>query len=190
VKQEETSGRVVLNLPARLESLLFVADSPVPIGRLAEAVQATPAQVDQALSVLEETWAGRGLRLQRSGRSVQLVTAPQAAGLIERFLGLEARRSLSRAALETLSIIAYQQPITRPEVDAVRGVNSDSVMRRLASLGLIEETGRAPSVGRPVLYATSFEFLQHFGLSSLSELPALESVANDEAEESEALEEE
>jgi segregation and condensation protein B len=177
VKQADRGDRAVLGLAARLESLLFVADSPVPVSRLAEAVQATHAQVDQALAELEQEWGTRGLRLQRAGRSVQMVTAPEAAPLIERFLGLESRRSLSRAALEVLAIVAYQQPITRPEIDALRGVNSDSVLRTLLGLGLIEEAGRAATVGRPVLYATSFEFLQHFGLGSLSELPPLESVS-------------
>jgi segregation and condensation protein B len=185
VKKADSAEHRVLGLAAKLESLLFVADEPVPVGRLAEAVQTTPGQVDQALAELEETWEGRGLSLQRAGGAVQMVTAPEAASIIERFLGLEARRSLSRAALETLAIVAYEQPITRPEIDSVRGVNSDSVIRTLLSLGLIEEAGRAPTVGRPVLYVTSFDFLQHFGLGSLADLPPLDTVSVEEGSEDE-----
>jgi segregation and condensation protein B len=163
------------SLAALVESLLFVADSPASVGRLAEALEVTPGQVEQALGELDSTCAGRGLRLQRAGSRVQLITVPEAAPSVERFLGLEARTHLSRAALETLAIIAYRQPISRPEVETIRGVNSDSVLRTLLSVGLIEEVGRAQTVGRPILYGTTFEFLQHFGLRSLEELPPLES---------------
>jgi len=113
------------------------------------------------------------LRLQRHAGRVQLTTAPEAAELIERFLGLEATSRLSRAALETLAIIAYQQPVTRPQVDAVRGVNSEGVMKSLLGKGLVQEVGRTEGPGRPILYGTSLEFLQHFGLNSLMELPPL-----------------
>lgn len=168
------------SLVALVESLLFVADSPVSIGRLAEALEVTTGQVEQALGELDAVYTGRGLRLQRAGSRVQLVTAPEAAPSVERFLGLEARTHLSRAALETLAIIAYRQPISRPEIEAIRGVNSDSVLRTLLSVGLIEEVGRAQTVGRPILYGTTFEFLQHFGLRGLDELPPLESPAEGE----------
>jgi len=164
----------ILSVVAQVESLLFVADSPVSVARLAEALEITSAQVERALSDLADVYAGRGLRLQRAGSLVQIVTAPEVAPHIERFLGLEARAQLSRAALETLAIIAYRQPITRPEIEAIRGVSSDSVLRTLLSVGLVEEIGRAPTVGRPILYGTTFEFLQHFGLSSLEELPPLD----------------
>jgi len=164
----------VLSIAAQVESLLFVADGPVSVGRLAEALEVTPGRIERALSDLESTYIGRGLCLQRAGNRVQLVTAPTAAPCIERFLGLEVRTRLSRAALETLAIVAYRQPITRPEIEAIRGVSSDSVLRTLLSVGLIEEVGRAPTVGRPILYGTTFEFLQHFGLSSLDDLPPLD----------------
>jgi len=171
-------GDGLLSLAAQVESLLFVADGPVSIGRLAEALEVTPARVERALDGLEATYAGRGLRLQRAGNRVQFVTAPGAALCVERFLGLERRTRLSRAALETLAIIAYRQPITRPEIEAIRGVGSDSVLRTLLSVGLIEGVGRAPTVGRPILYGTTFEFLQHFGLRGLDELPPLEELSN------------
>jgi segregation and condensation protein B len=163
-----------VSVAAQVESLLFVADAPVSVGRLAEALEVTPGQVERALADLEAAYTGRGLRLQRAGSRVQLVTAPEAAPSVERFLGLEARTRLSQAALETLAIIAYRQPITRPEIEIIRGVNSDSVLRTLLRLGLIEDVGRAPTVGRPILYSTTFEFLQHFGLQELDDLPSLD----------------
>ncbi|MEA3338902.1 MAG: SMC-Scp complex subunit ScpB [Chloroflexota bacterium] len=183
MKEKTTSGKGILSIAARVESLLFVADAPVSTGRLAKALEATEGQVESALSELETAYAERGLRLQRIGNHLQLTTAPEAAPYIERFMGLEARTTLSRAALEALGIVAYRQPITRPEIDAIRGVNSDSVLRTLLRAGVIEEVGRAPTVGRPILYGTTFEFLQHFGLRGLNELPPLDALpAGDEEE--------
>lgn len=158
----------------RLEAMLFVAAEPVAPTQLAAALETTTTEVEQGLRALEESLAARGLRVQRHAGRVQLTTAPEFAALIERFLGLEATTRLSRAALETLSIIAYQQPVTRPQVDAVRGVNSDGMMKSLLSKGLIQETGRADGPGRPILYSTTPEFLQHFGINSIQDLPPLE----------------
>lgn len=172
-------GDGLLSLEAQVESLLFVADEPVSVGRLAEALEVTPGQVENALGELGTSYAGRGLRLQRAGSRVQLITAPEAACYVEKFLGLEARTRLSRAALEALAVIVYRQPITRPELEAIRGVSCDSVLRTLLSVGLIEEVGRAPTVGRPILYGTTFDFLQHFGLGGLEELPPLDEVPVD-----------
>jgi segregation and condensation protein B len=166
-----------ISLAALLEGLLFVADGPVALSRMAAALEVTPEAVQVLLKELEESYTGRGLRLQWSGgNTVQLTTAPTAAPVIERFLGLETSGRLSAAALEALAIIAYRQPITRPEVDAIRGVNSDGVIRTLVSKGLIEEVGRKEAPGRPILYGTTPAFLQHFGLVSLDELPELEHV--------------
>jgi len=178
--EKDGATQPILSLEAAVEALLFVADAPVSVGRLAEALQVTPGQVERALDDLEVTYAARGLRLQRASSRVQLITAPTLAPSIERFLGLDVRTRLSRAALETLAIIAYRQPITRPEIESIRGVGSDSVLRTLVSHGLIDEVGRAPTVGHPILYGTTFEFLQHFGLRSLEEMPPLEEVAADE----------
>lgn len=158
----------------RLEALLFVAAEPALPAQLAAALETTTTEVEQGLRALEEALAARGLRLQRHAGRVQLTTAPEFAGLVERFLGLEATTRLSRAALETLAIIAYQQPVTRPQVDAVRGVNSDGMMKSLLAKGLIQETGRADGPGRPILYSTTPEFLQHFGINSVRDLPVLE----------------
>ena len=110
---------------------------------------------------------------------MQLTTASETAGLIERFLGLEATTHLSRVALETLAIIAYQQPVTRPQVDSIRGVNSDSMLKSLLSKGLIFESGRTDGPGRPILYSTTPEFLQHFGINSIADLPPLNLVGED-----------
>src|SRR5947207_7824163 len=168
-----TDSNGALSLEALVESLLFVADEPVPVAQLASALEAPPREVEAALATLAETYAKRGLRLQRSKDKVQLTTAPAAAEKVQRFLGLAASAPLTRAALETLAIVAYQQPVTRPQIEAVRGVNSDSVLKNLLSKGLIEESGRSEGPGRPVLYATTPEFLQHFGLTALTELPPL-----------------
>ena len=150
-----------LSLIAKLEGLLFVAAEPVLLTQLGAVLELTPAKMDD-------------VRIQTHRGRVQLTTAPELAPLIETFLGLDATSKLSPAALEALSVIAYQQPVTRPQVDAVRGVNSDGVMRSLLTKGLIQESGRADGPGRPILYGTTPEFLQHFGLSSLAELPSLD----------------
>jgi len=165
-----------VELLALVEALLFVADEPASVNRLAEALEATTTQVERALEELEASLEERGLRLQWVGSRVQMVTAPQAADAVERFLGLGGRRRLSPAALEALAIIAYRQPISRPQIEAIRGVNCDSVLRTLLTAELIEEVGRAETVGRPILYGTTFAFLQHFGLSRLEDLPRLELV--------------
>jgi segregation and condensation protein B len=167
------SASIELNLAAFLEGLLFVAAEPVAPAQLAAALDITVSGLEKGLDELEENLRLRGLRLQRHAGRVQLTTAPELADVIERFLGLEATSRLSRAALETLSIIAYQQPVTRPSVDAVRGVNSDGVIKSLLSKGLLQEVGRSEGPGRPILFGTTPEFLQHFGLNSLSELPPL-----------------
>jgi segregation and condensation protein B len=162
-----------LPLAVKIEALLFVAAEPVTPAQLAAALDVSASVVERGLNELDASLSSRGLRLQRHAGRVQLTTAPQLAELIERFLGLEATTHLSRAALETLAIIAYQQPVTRPQIDAIRGVNSDSMMKSLLSKGLILESGRADGPGRPILYSTTPEFLQHFGLNSILELPPL-----------------
>ncbi len=162
-----------LNLAALLEGLLFVAVEPVASAQLAVVLELSVSNVEKGLEELDEILKTRGLRLQRHAGRIQLTTAPELADSIERFLGLEATSRLSRAALETLAIIAYQQPVTRPAVDAVRGVNSDGVIKSLLSKGLLQEIGRSDGPGRPILFGTTPEFLQHFGLASLVELPPL-----------------
>jgi len=161
-------------LAAKLEALLFVAAEPTALAQLAGALEATTTEIEQGLKTLEASLESRGLRIQRHSGRVQLTTAPEYAELIERFLGLEATTRLSRSALETLAIIAFQQPVTRPQVDTIRGVNSDSMLKNLLSKGLIIESGRTDGPGRPILYSTTPEFLQHFGLNSIRDLPPLD----------------
>ncbi|MEX2162391.1 MAG: SMC-Scp complex subunit ScpB [Anaerolineales bacterium] len=172
-KNIEPKSDQELSLEARLEALLFVAPGLVSVKQLAEALEVTPREVDKALPNLEESFAARGVRLQRHKGELRLISAPQSGELVKRFLDLEATTRLSHAALECLAIIAYQQPVTHPQIDHVRGVNSDSALRSLLTYGLIEESGRAESAGRPILYTTTSEFLQHFGLQKLEELPPL-----------------
>lgn len=157
-----------------LEGLLFAAPEPITAQHLATIVDRTVEQVEDGLVKLEIQLGDRGIRLQKHGAKYQLTTAPELTDHIENLLGLDATQKLSRAALETLAIIAYQQPITRPGVDSIRGVNSDGVMKSLLSKGLLQEVGRTEGPGRPILFGTTPEFLQHFGLNSVDELPPLE----------------
>lgn len=166
-----------------LEALLFVAPGATTPIQIASAIGVSVKEVEDGLDLLETQFTGRGLCLQRHHGRVQLTTAPETAAIVERFLGLEATSRLSRAALETLAIIAYQQPATRPEIDSIRGVNSDGVLKSLLSKGLIQEAGRAEKPGRPILYETTPDFLSHFGLSSLAELPPLTEAPLDQTAE-------
>lgn len=159
----------------QVEAILFVASAPITPSQIGEALSLDLKSVEEALTELQSSYSdGRGINLQWHGGRVQLTSAPQYALSVEQFLGLEATGKLSKAAVETLAIIAYRQPITRPGIDAVRGVSSDGVIKSLLSKGLIQEVGRAEGPGRPILFATTAEFLQHFGLSSLAQLPPYE----------------
>lgn len=169
------AGAEALPLHFQLECLLFVSQEPASVERLAAVLDVEPADVEAATERLGDEYRHRGLRIQRTRGRIQLVTAPEAADLVRRFLGLEFRGRLSPAALETLAIVAYQQPTTRAQIETVRGVNSDSVLRTLVNHGLIDAVGRLEQAGRPILYGTTFEFLQEFGLSSLDQLPPLAS---------------
>jgi segregation and condensation protein B len=157
-----------------IEGLLFVAPEPATVAQLASALECETERVETVLAELQELCQERGVRLQRQGQKVQLVSAPELTDYIERFLGVAMSGKLSPAALETLAMVAYRQPITRPEIEAIRGVNSDGVLRTLLSKGLVEEVGRLESVGHPTLFGTSFEFLRYFGLEKIEDLPQLE----------------
>jgi segregation and condensation protein B len=161
-------------VPWLVESLLFVANEPVSIEQLAAAIEVPAEEIEEALKNLAEACMQRGVRLQQRGRRVQMVTAPEASDSVRRFLGLELSGRLSPAAMETLAIIAYRQPMTRVEVEGIRGVNSDSTIRTLLNRGLIEEQGRLDQPGRPIVYGTTFDFLQQFGLTTLDQLPPLQ----------------
>lgn len=161
-------------LKALVESLLFVADGPISLAKLARTLNVDRAEVEAALTTLNADYAGRGLRLQRLDGRVQMVTAPEATPYVESFLGLAGESRLSAAALETLAIVAYRQPITRAGIEALRGVNCDRVIATLQARGLVEEVGRAESAGRPALLGTTFAFLEYFGLADLTDLPPLD----------------
>jgi segregation and condensation protein B len=163
-----------LPLVAQIEAVLFVADRPVTVGELCKLLQVPPDALEDALAELAEGYRGRGLCLQRHGDALQLVSHPRAAPAVQRFLGLELSTRLSPAALETLAIVAYRQPVTRSQIEAIRGVNADHAIAGLVSRGLVEEVGRLETVGRPILYGTTFEFLRAFGLNSLADLPSAE----------------
>lgn len=171
----QVAGPSPAELPALVESLLFVAPSPIPVGRLAQVLGVAEESVETALTQLTEGYVSgdRGLRLLRKGDRVHLTTAPQAAPHIERFLGLDLSAKLSQAALETLAVIAYRQPLTRAEIEAIRGVGCDGVLRTLISRELVEPVGRLEQPGRPYQYGTTVQFLQYFGLESLDRLPPL-----------------
>ncbi len=165
------------NLKSLLESLLFVAEGPVTTGALARALELQEEQVEPLLGELSRDYAGRGIRLQRIRDKVQIVSAPESAEAVQRFLGIDGSGRLSAAALETLAIVAYRQPVTRPAIEAVRGVNCEGVIHSLLARGLVQEVGRMETAGRPILYATTFEFLQNFGLRGVEELPPLEKAS-------------
>ena len=173
---DNTHPNKELSLSVLLEALLFAAPAPVTLAQLASALEITTRRVEIGLEELEIYYQQRGLRIQSHAGKFQLTTAAEIAPLVERILGLDVTSRLSRAAVEALAIIAYNQPATRPQVDGIRGVNSDGVMRSLLNKGLLQEVGRADGPGRPILYATTPEFLQHFGLNSLKELPPLPEV--------------
>lgn len=158
---------------AKLESLLLVASGPTPVNRLGQALELTPSKTRKLVDKLEKEYENRGFQLQHTQKGVQITTNAGSAEIVEKFLGLQTMTRLSRAVLEVLAIIAYQQPVTRPRVDHIRGVNSDGSLRKLLSFNLIEEVGREEGPGRPILYGTTPEFLQQLGLSSLVDLPEL-----------------
>ena len=170
----QPTSETQLSLEAQIEALIFVASDATALNQLAKVLNVTSRAIEKGLEALDKTYEGRGLCLQYHRGRVRLTTTPETASIVEDFLGLESTGHLTRAALETLAIVAYQQPVTRPHIDVVRGVNSDSVLKTLLFKGLIQETGRAEGPGRPILYSTTPEFLSHFGLSSLSEMPQLD----------------
>ncbi len=160
---------------AKLEALLFVSPGLTTSAQLSASLGITEEELRQYLTLLGDHYKeSHGICIQMINNQYQLTTAPEHAELIENFLGLEVTSRLSQASLEALAIIAYKQPTTRPEVDSIRGVNSDGVIKGLLSKGLIEELGRSEAVGRPILYGVTADFLQHFGLASLDDLPKID----------------
>ncbi len=173
------------SLAALLESLLFVAPEPVTVQALARVVDRPAPVVRFALEELEETLEQnqRGLRLLTLGQKVALVTMPEAGDAIDRFVALARRSRLSQPATETVAIIAYHQPVTRAQIEAIRGVDSAHVLRTLLARELIEVRGRKETVGNPLLYGVTEQFLLYFGMTSLEELPELDPEAVSRIEE-------
>ncbi len=167
-------------LATAIESLLFVSGRPLERGELRKLLDIDDALLSESLRALESELESRrrGIRLQLLGEQVQLVTAPENARYVAALLGLPMTAKLTTAALETLSVIAYRQPVTRSQIEAVRGVNSDRALISLVQHGLVAEVGRAPTVGRPALFATTAEFLQQFGLTRLDQLPGIDLQAS------------
>jgi len=164
-----------------LEAVLFMAAEPLPIADLAEILEITPEAAEALVRQLESEYAARGIHVQRVAGGLQVGTRPEYGHYIAKLLKPE-RFRLSRAALETLAIVAYKQPVTRPEVDAIRGVNSDSPLDTLLQYELVYEAGRKDAPGRPLLYRTTDSFLGKFGLNSIADLPGLDTIPTDEAE--------
>jgi segregation and condensation protein B len=174
-----------LTLAACCEALLFIAAAPLSVDELAKATEATIDEIATALDELALTLraGGRGLRLQSHGERHALTSAPPAARAVARLLGLSRIERLSAAALETLAIVAYRGPVTRGEIEAIRGVDSSGVVQTLVARELIEALGRRKGVGQPIEYAVTAGFLRHFGLASLNDLPPLGEVNGQAVEE-------
>ena len=166
------------NLSAVIEAILFVSGDPVRLDALAHAMNLTVSEMDEALSALSDHLAleNRGIQVNRSGETVFLSINPRYAAQVEAFLQPLQKQPLSQAVLETLSIIAYRQPVTKGDIEAVRGVKCDYSVQSLLTKGFIEERGRRETLGRPILYGTTDKFLQHFGMETLADLPSIEAL--------------
>ena len=171
-----------------LEALLFVSDEPVASVVLAQALDVDRHEVDSLCEELGRVYEerGAGIVIRTIAGGWRLSTHPDAAPFVEQYVLTSRHVRLTKAALETLSIIAYKQPVTRHQISAIRGVNSDGVLRALIDRSLIAEVGREEGPGRPLLYGTTPEFLERLGLPSLSALPSLAPLLGDGAEGAEA----
>jgi segregation and condensation protein B len=178
---EAFSGTPIEDLPALLEALLLVSPSPANLRELAAAAGVTTEDIERALSGMTAD-SSRGWVVVRHNGAAHLSSAPRFAPQVRRFLRLERESRLSGAALETLALIAYRQPVTRAEIESLRGVDSSGVLATLHARGLIEIVGRLHSVGNPLQYGTSIEFLRQFGLRSLADLPPLDELSGNAAE--------
>ena len=162
-------------LKGRIEAILFVAGEAVSIRDLAKALQTDEKEIRKEVGALKDEYdfEQRGFLLKRFGDNIQLATRPLYAGDVVRLLQPVQQQSLSQAAMETLAVVAYKQPVTRAEVEQIRGVKCDYSLQSLMNKGLIREAGRKDTIGRPILFATTDEFLSHFGLEGLEFLPPL-----------------
>lgn len=166
-----------------LEAILFVSDEPIHVGVLAQAVELGRAEIEEILRDLaaELEDRGAGVVVREVAGGWRLATHPAAAPYVEQFVLSNRQARLSKASLETLAIVAYKQPVTRHQVSAIRGVNSDTVLRALQDRGLIAEVGRDDGPGRAVLYGTTDAFLERLGLASAKDLPPIAPLLGDAA---------
>lgn len=172
---EPGHGLTDAEIASAIEAMLFVAPEPPTVTELAAGAELEEQEIERGLALLMSA-PRRGIVIQRHGDRVSLGTAPRLAAHIRRFLGLDREARISSAAMETLAIIAYRQPVTRGEIEAVRGVDCSGVIATLHARSLIEPVSRRPTVGNPIQYGTTADFLRHFGLSSLAELPSLGTI--------------
>ena len=163
------------SMAGRIEAILFVAGEAVSVKDLARALQISEQELKKHLNELsdEYDYRQRGFLLKRFGDNVQLATRPLYAEDVVRLLQPVQQQSLSQAAMETLAVVAYKQPVTRAEVEQIRGVKCDYSLQSLMNKGMIEEVGRKDTIGRPILFGTTDKFLSHFGISSLEDLPPM-----------------
>ena len=171
-------------LRSAVESVLFVAGRPLELAELRRLLLVEEPRLREAIAALAEECElhGRGVRVLRTGDAVQFVSAPENARFVAALLGLPTQVKLTTAALETLAVVAYRQPITRSQIEFIRGVNSDRALASLIQHGLVIEMGRAAAIGRPALFGTTSEFLQQFGLSTIESLPTPDLSATEAAE--------
>ena len=160
-------------IPQILEAILFVAGEPVAVADLAQALEVSEMEIMHAVEELQRECERRGVTIHRYGDHLRMETRPEYAPYVERLLQPVQRQTLSQTAMETLAVIAYRQPVTKGEVEQVRGVKCDYSVQSLLHKGLIREAGRKEALGRPILYATTDRFLEHFGISDIRELPPL-----------------
>ncbi len=176
----ETGG----NLAGRIEAILFVAGEPVRIEELAKALSVSVREIETELVRIRDEYDfhQRGFTLKRFGHQVQLATRALYSADVVHLLQPVQKQSLSQAAMETLAVVAYKQPVTRAEVEQIRGVKCDYSLQSLMNKELIMEVGRKEALGRPILYGTTENFLAHFGLTTLEDLPALPEIPAEKPE--------
>ena len=162
-----------------LEAMLFASPGAVKTAELAEATGWPQEQIREDTAELQKQLQGRGIELARVAGALRLVTRPDQAPYVEKLLQVQTKKRLTRAQLEVLAIVAYKQPVTRAQLEQFRGVNCDRTLAQLSDLNLVRQLGRAELPGRPFIFGTSPEFLQHFGIDRISELPKLEWAAEE-----------
>jgi segregation and condensation protein B len=163
------------NLTAIIEAILFVAGQPVSIGQLSKVTERSVEEIEVASRELQQSLQRRGIVITRSQDSLQMSTHPETSAWISTYLQSQLREKLTEAAVETLAIIVYKQPISKAEIESIRGVSSQYVLRVLSQRGLIEKVP-SPSDARLLLYKTTHEFLNHMGLTDIKDLPDLEEI--------------